>query len=164
MEDKERGSVAQAKELGRLLLNIGKSVSTAESCTGGNIAHKITSVPGSSSYYKGSVVAYANEVKSGVLGVSMETIMKHGAVSREVVEQMAEGVRRLMGTDLAVATSGVAGPGGGTAEKPVGTVWIAAINGIEVQSECFHFGGTRAEIIEKSTEMAIFMLKSIADK
>lgn len=164
MKDKKYGSELQAEELGSLLLKIGKSVSTAESCTGGNIAHKITLVPGSSAYYKGGVVAYANEVKSGLLGVCQSSIMEHGAVSRSVVEQMAEGVRTLAGADLAVATSGVAGPGGGTPEKPVGTVWIAATNGKSVLSECFHFEGGRAEIIEKTTEKAIFLVKSIADK
>lgn len=111
--------------LGKLLKSKGKTVSAAESCTGGFISHLFTKVPGSSAYFMGSVVSYANSVKSNVLGVKPETIEAFGAVSEETVTQMAEGVRKLMKTDYAIATSGVAGPDGGTPEKPVGTLWIA---------------------------------------
>ncbi|MDE6269736.1 MAG: CinA family nicotinamide mononucleotide deamidase-related protein, partial [Muribaculaceae bacterium] len=104
----------------------GYSLGSAESCTGGTIAQRITAVAGCSDVYLGTVVSYSNSVKKGVLGVLESDLAKHGAVSREVVEQMAVGVRAALGCDCAVATSGVAGPGGGTAEKPVGTVWIAA--------------------------------------
>ncbi|RFS14780.1 competence/damage-inducible protein A [Emticicia sp. C21] len=111
--------------LGKLLKSKGKTVSTAESCTGGFISHLFTKVPGSSAYFMGGVVSYDNSVKVNVLGVKSETIETYGAVSEETVTQMAEGVRGLMKTDYAIATSGVAGPEGGTPEKPVGTLWIA---------------------------------------
>lgn len=111
--------------LGNQLKSQGKTVSVAESCTGGFISHLFTKVPGSSAYFMGGVVSYANSVKINVLGVKPETIEEHGAVSEETVTQMAEGARALMKTDFAIATSGVAGPDGGTPEKPVGTLWIA---------------------------------------
>jgi nicotinamide-nucleotide amidase len=110
---------------GRLLKAKKYTVGTAESCTGGQLAGLITSVPGSSDYYHGSVVSYDNEVKKNQLGVSPELLEKHGAVSEEVVSAMAEGIRKKLNVDVGLATSGVAGPGGGTPEKPVGTVWIA---------------------------------------
>lgn len=113
------------EELGKLLRAKNLSLSTAESCTGGRVAAAITSVAGCSEYFKGSVVAYSNEVKMGLLGVSAETLEKWGAVSRETVIEMAEGAMKALKTDCAIATSGIAGPGGGTAEKPVGTIWIA---------------------------------------
>jgi nicotinamide-nucleotide amidase len=111
--------------IGKELKNQGLTVSVAESCTGGYISHMFTKVAGSSTYFMGSVVSYDNSVKINVLGVNPETITQHGAVSEETVTQMAEGVRKLMKTDFAIATSGVAGPDGGTPEKPVGTLWIA---------------------------------------
>lgn len=111
--------------LGKLLKSNGKTVSAAESCTGGFISHLFTKVPGSSAYFMGGVVSYDNSVKINVLGVKPDTITAHGAVSEETVTQMAEGVRSLLKTDFAVATSGIAGPDGGTPEKPVGTLWIA---------------------------------------
>ena len=103
----------------------GFTLSVAESCTGGGIAAAVTSVPGSSEIFKGGVVAYANEIKRDVLSVSEESLQTHGAVSETVVRQMVTGVASLMHTDCAIATSGIAGPGGGTPEKPVGTVWTA---------------------------------------
>jgi nicotinamide-nucleotide amidase len=114
--------------VGKILIEKGKTMGTAESCTGGSIAALITSVPGSSAYYKGSVVSYANEVKTGVLGVSQDTLQTTGAVSEETVKQMVEGALRTLGVDYAVATSGIMGPDGGTPDKPVGTVWIAVGN------------------------------------
>lgn len=134
------------------------TISTAESCTGGTIASMLTSVPGSSEYFLGGVVSYCNEVKRQVLGVSKEDLDKYGAVSRPVVEQMALGVKNLMQTDCAVATSGIAGPGGGTAQKPVGTVWIAAVAGDRIVSKCFHFGNERSGNIRCSAETALLML------
>jgi nicotinamide-nucleotide amidase len=113
--------------LGKRLAEAGLTIAVAESCTGGSLAARITSVPGSSAYFKGGVVAYANEVKQSLLGVSAATLERQGAVSRETVIEMAHGVRRVMQTDCAIATSGIAGPSGGTPLKPVGTVWIAAI-------------------------------------
>ncbi len=116
------------KVVGRILKAINKTMGTAESCTGGYIAQLITSVPGSSAYYKGSVVSYANEVKTSVLGVSTNTLQTVGAVSEETVKQMVQGAIHTLGVDYAVATSGIMGPDGGTPEKPVGTVWIAVGN------------------------------------
>ena len=110
--------------VGRMLAVSGKTVSCAESCTGGTISSLFTSVPGSSAYFLGAVTSYANSVKTGVLGVPQETLDQYGAVSSETVKAMAEGVRRITGSDFAVSTSGVAGPGGGSVEKPVGTVWV----------------------------------------
>lgn len=111
--------------IGKELKKRGLTVSAAESCTGGYISHMFTKVAGSSAYFMGSVVSYDNSVKINVLGVNAETIAQHGAVSEETVTQMAEGARKLMKTDFAIATSGIAGPDGGTPEKPVGTLWIA---------------------------------------
>ncbi len=111
--------------IGDLLRKQQQTLATAESCTGGYLAHLITSVAGSSDYYRGSIIAYANEIKEKELGVSAVTLQKHGAVSEETVKAMAEGVKRRLGTDYGLATSGIAGPGGGTPDKPVGTIWIA---------------------------------------
>ncbi len=150
--------------ISRMLKEMGLTLSTAESCTGGNIAHLLTRHPGSSFFFKGGVIAYSNEVKQNVLGVNLQNIENHGAVSREVVEQMAQGVRKLLKTDIAVATSGVAGPGGGTPGKPVGTVWIAAANGEKTISRRFQFGNFRERNIEKATFAAIFLIKELVEK
>ena len=152
-EDKSLSQV-----LGELLKERELTVSSAESCTGGNIAHKIVQIPGSSAYFLGSVVSYSNEVKAEVLKVSRTNIDRYGAVSKEVVEQMAIGVSRLMHTDCAIATSGIAGPEGGTKFKPVGTVWISAKIGDRVVSECLHFKGSRDEVIESATNHGMVML------
>lgn len=147
-----------AEILGSLLTKKQFTVSTAESCTGGNIAHEITAVAGCSSYFKGTVVAYANEVKQNVLGVSQETLEKEGAVSEPTVRQMVEGVAQKLHTNCAIATSGIAGPGGGTDEKPVGTVWIAATANGKTVSELYHFAGNRSRVINHATTMAQLML------
>lgn len=147
-----------AGALGQILARRGETLATAESCTGGNIAHEITRVAGSSAYFKGSVVAYSNEVKEHVLHVSPQTLEQCGAVSRETVLQMTAGVQRLLSTHCAIATSGIAGPGGGSAEKPVGTVWIAVRYGERDRAECFHFGGDREQVIARATQSALLML------
>ena len=144
-----------------ILKNKNLTLSIAESCTGGNIAHLITSEAGSSAYFKGAVVAYSNEVKQDLLGVSSKTLAQYGAVSQAVVEQMALGVMLRLKTDLAGATSGVAGPGGGTAEKPVGTVWIAVCSRDKVISRKFLFGKSRKRNIERASETALEMLKEL---
>ncbi len=113
------------REVGALLAALGLTLATAESCTGGLLAHRITNVPGSSAYYVGGLVAYANEMKEACLDVRPETLLAHGAVSEETVLEMARGARARMGADVALATTGIAGPGGGTAEKPVGLVYVA---------------------------------------
>ena len=147
-----------AQIIGERLRTLGLTLSTAESCTGGNIAHEITEIAGSSDYFMGSVVSYSNEVKQNVLGVNEETLSTFGAVSQPVVEQMVCGVSRLTSTDCAVATSGVAGPGGGSPDKPVGTVWMAAQVGDIVVSQCHHFNGSRAAIIDRATTHALILL------
>ena len=120
----EDGETIQ-EAIGKKLISSQQTLAIAESCTGGYISHLITSVPGSSAYYKGGVVAYNNSIKEGTIKVKHETLQKYGAVSEETVKEMAEGIRQRFKTDYAIATSGIAGPGGGTPEKPVGTVWIA---------------------------------------
>ena len=145
------------KQFGEICLRKGVSVATAESCTGGYIAHLITSVPGSSAYFKGCVVAYANEVKEKILGVGAD-IETWGAVSESVVRQMAEGVKQLMRVDYAVATSGVAGPDGGTTEKPVGTVWIAVATPQKTIARKFVFSFTRERNIAKAAVKALELL------
>lgn len=147
--------------LGRLLSIHGKTLSTAESCTGGTISQLITSIPGSSEYFLGGVTSYANSVKTGVLGVAPEIIEKHGAVSSKCVAAMAEGVRRLTGSDYSVATSGIAGPGGGTPEKPVGTVWVGVSSQKGTETYKVQYKGDRKRNIERS---AAFALNSIRKK
>jgi len=139
-------------------------LATAESCTGGNIAHEITRIVGSSVYFKGSVVAYSNEVKIRVLNVSSEALSGFGAVSRETVLQMVSGVQRLLSSDCAIATSGIAGPGGGSVEKPVGTVWIAVRYGERSEAECFCFEGDREQVIARATQSALLMLIQLMTK
>lgn len=146
-------------ELGNALRSRHLLMGTAESCTGGKIASMITSMAGSSEYFAGGVVSYCNEVKHNVLGVSEADLNAFGAVSQPVVEQMVRGAMRVLGCDCAVATSGIAGPGGGTPSKPVGTVWIAAAYKERILSECFHFGeNPRMENIRLSAEAALRML------
>lgn len=144
--------------LGRKLLENELTVSVAESCAGGNIAHRIVQQSGSSAYFLGSIVSYANDVKANVLNVNRSDIDSFGAVSQEVVESMVKGVSNLMHTDCAIATSGIAGPDGGTAVKPVGTVWMAIKCGNNVISECKYFKGKRKDVIEAATNHSMVML------
>ena len=147
--------------VGNMLKSKGLMVVTAESCTGGNIAHQFTSIPGSSEFFKGSVVAYSNEIKTNVLNVSQDDLEKFGAVSQSVVEQMAVGARKLLKADVAVSTSGIAGPTGGTEKKPVGTVWIAVSSENELISREFHFGPLREQNILRASQAALLLLKEI---
>lgn len=147
--------------LGDLLSERELTVSCAESCTGGNIAHSITRNPGSSGYFLGSVVSYSNDVKANVLKVSRADLSKYGAVSRQVVEEMAEGATALMQSDCALATSGIAGPDGGTKFKPVGSVWMAARLGNKTVSELKIFDGDRDTVIENATTHVMVMLIKI---
>ena len=149
--------------IGVLLSHENKTLATAESCTGGQIAQRITSVPGSSAYFKGSVVAYSNEIKTGLLNVDADDLQNYGAVSRQVVEQMAVNVREMFGVDFSVATSGIAGPGGGTPDKPVGMVWIAVSSAEKLVSREFQFNLSREQNIERSTQSALLMLKEIIE-
>ena len=144
------------------LKSSGLTVSTAESCTGGNIAHRLTLIPGISDCFKGTVVAYHNELKINMLGVSAQDIEQYGAVSSQVATQMAEGARKVMQTDLAVATTGIAGPTGGTYEKPVGTIWISVSSPERTITRSFNFGQfARENFIERSTMAALMMLNEM---
>jgi nicotinamide-nucleotide amidase len=147
--------------IGQLLKQKEASLSTAESCTGGYVSHLITSVPGSSVYFMGSVVSYSNQVKMNQLGVTYSSFVQHGAVSKQVVEQMALGANRLLQTDYAIAISGIAGPDGGTDEKPVGLVWIAIAGPKGVQSQEFMFGDDRDRNIRRAGLAALNMLRKI---
>jgi PncC family amidohydrolase len=134
------------------------TVATAESLTGGNVSARITAISGSSAYFLGGIVAYSNEAKASLLRVSEETLATRGAVSAECAREMAEGARRAFGTEVAVATTGIAGPGGATERKPVGLVYIAFAGPDCVIAEHFHFPGGRAKVIDASTEAALLML------
>lgn len=154
-------NVSLEELIGIKLKNRGLSLSTAESCTGGNIAAKITSISGSSSYYVGGIVAYSNEVKMQILGVDEKILADHGAVSEEVVIQMAKGAMKRMNTDSAIATSGIAGPGGGTLEKPIGTVWIAVACNDKVVTLKQTINRGRQMNIERATNNAFILLLDI---
>ena len=145
--------------IGRLLKDRGKTVSTAESCTGGYIAHLITSIPGASAYFKGSVISYDNSVKTSVLDVPESTLEKFGAVSEETVILMAKKVREIMQTDYSIAVSGIMGPDGGTVEKPVGKVWIAVADNKEINTKSFEFRYNRERNIELTAINALNMLR-----
>ncbi|RGN37366.1 CinA family protein [Bacteroides oleiciplenus] len=146
------------EKIGELLKEKNLSLSTAESCTGGSIAALVTSVPGSSEYFNGGVVAYSNAVKMSLLHVSAETLEKYGAVSRETVTEMARGAMKALKTDCAVATSGIAGPGGGTPEKPVGTVWIATAYKNEIVTFRQDGDDGRDGNVQKAVQNALMML------
>src|SRR4030042_4200722 len=153
------------KVIGELLYKKGSTLSMAESCTGGMIAHLITSIPGSSRYFTGSVVAYSNEIKEKMLGAKKKSLASFGAVSEQVVTEMAAGALKHFGTDYSIATSGIAGPDGGTDEKPVGLVWISVASSDRIITEKFHFGNQRDTNIQKASLTALNMLrKFILDK
>jgi nicotinamide-nucleotide amidase len=145
------------QELLRRLISAHLKIATAESCTGGTIAQRITAIAGASAAMVGGVVAYANEVKVAALGVNAADIETHGAVSQQVVEQMALGAMSRLGADIAVATSGIAGPGGGTPKKPVGTVWMAVATASGVKSQCCHLPGTRDRVIDRAATNALLL-------
>jgi nicotinamide-nucleotide amidase len=145
--------------VGRMLLEKGKTLATAESCTGGYLAHKITSIPGSSAYFMGSVIAYSNAVKMNQLNVKPATLKKHGAVSEETVKEMVQGALDLLKTDLAIAISGVAGPDGGTPEKPVGTIWIAIGDKNNTKTYQLNLWKDRMKNIEYTTTVALNVIR-----
>lgn len=145
--------------IGILLAKQGKTVATAESCTGGYVSHLITSIPGSSAYFAGGVVSYANSIKESVLRVDPDILNTYGAVSEETVRQMANSVKELMKTDYAIAISGIMGPGGGTEEKPVGTVWIAVARSSETIAQKFQTRYDRERNIEVTAILALNMLR-----
>ena len=145
-------------EIGECLLARKLTVSVAESCTGGLIAHRLTNVPGSSTYFVGGVVAYAYEVKERILGVSHHTLYDYGAVSEQTAREMAHGVRRTLGTDIGVSVTGIAGPGGGLPGKPVGLTWIALSARDADQAREFTWSGDRAANKAQSAEAALRLL------
>ncbi len=145
--------------VGNILREQGKKIGTAESCTGGYVAHLITLVPGSSDYFPGSVVSYSYEMKSKLLGVKQLTLEKFGAVSAEAVQEMAEGARTTLGVDIGLAISGIAGPGGGTPDKPVGTVWMAVTDGQRSVVSKQIFGRDRAKNIQLTGVYALNMVR-----
>lgn len=150
--------------VGETLKTHKKTIATAESCTGGYIAHLLSSISGSSAYFKGSAVTYANEIKETILDVSKEALLNEGAVSEAVVKQMALGARRKFGTDYALATSGIAGPDGGTIDKPVGTTWIAIAGPNGVRAKKYHFGEHRGRNIRRAALTALFELKKEVER
>lgn len=146
-------------EIGALLTEKNLTISCAESCTGGLLTDRLTNVPGSSAYVKGAVVAYSNEIKMNILHVKEETLENCGAVSRQTAQELAANVRQILNTDVGVSITGIAGPGGGTPEKPLGTVYIgiSGPNGNSVQK--FQFKGSRTEIKEKAVEAALVLIQ-----
>jgi len=151
--------ISLQEAVGRLLISKNKTVATAESCTGGYISHLITSIRGSSNYFKGSVVSYDNEIKENILNVSHQTLETMGAVSEDTVVQMIKGTLLNLKTDYALATSGIMGPDGGTNDKPVGTVWVAVGNREKVRTHAFHFRFDRQRNIELTAHNALNMLR-----
>lgn len=152
--------------VGRLLTKTGKTLATAESCTGGYVAHLITSVPGSSRYFQGSLVSYSNDIKRDLLNVREDNLKRRGAVSEQVVSDMALNAMGLFDVDYTIATSGIAGPDGGTKDKPVGTVWIAVATPVRLTTHEFHFGSRtgRKQIIERAARAALNMLRIEIEK
>ncbi len=135
------------------------TIATAESCTGGNVSGRLTSIAGSSDYFLGGIVAYSNQAKQSLLGVSAETLETRGAVSAECAREMAEGARRVFAADLAVATTGIAGPGGATPRKPVGLVYLALAGPDGTTTEEFHFPGGREVVTAAATDAALLLLQ-----
>ena len=149
------------EKVGELLKNKQLTISTAESCTGGGIAFSLTSVPGSSSYFKGSIVAYSNEIKNRLLGIPLKAIDKHGVVSEEIAILMAKNAMNTLKTDCAIATTGIAGPGGGTEDTPVGTIWIAIAHKNDIITKQIKENFGRSININKAIENALFMLYNL---
>jgi PncC family amidohydrolase len=147
------------QEVAKLLLSLKITIAVAESCTGGLICHRLTNISGSSDYLESGVVAYSNPSKTKLLGVSIQVISKYGAVSKACVQAMATGIKQLAGTDLGLSVSGIAGPTGGTPEKPVGTVYIALASNEDVQCWKHLFEGSRGEIKQKASEEALMRIR-----
>lgn len=159
----DKKEIAFLKQVGERLIKNKVSVGTAESCTGGRIASMITSNPKSSEHFVGAVISYSAEVKKNILGVSANDIEQYGVVSKPIAEQMALGTIHLLGCQCAVATTGFAGPDGGTYENPVGTVWIAVVVRGNIHSKRFLFNGDRQEIVQQSSHQALQMLLDMLD-
>lgn len=162
LQDLVFGSEKETLEevVGRMLRQRQLTVGTAESCTGGFLAHRITSVPGSSDYFEGAIVAYCNRLKRELLKVRSQTLEQHGAVSEATVREMAEGARKALGVDLAISVSGIAGPGGGTPEKPVGTIWMALADKQRVEARRVHAGKDRLKNIQYTAVQGLNFIRS----
>ncbi len=158
------GDISFEEAIGRDLLSVGKTLALAESCTGGLVAHRVTSVPGSSRYFRGGLIPYDNALKINPLKVKEATLRQHGAVSEATVREMAENVRRLLGADVGLATSGIAGPGGGTAEKPVGTIWIALADVATTVAKKLTLGNDRLVNIERTNVAVLNLLRQHLDQ
>lgn len=148
-------------EVGKILREKNFTIACAESCTGGLLTSRLTDVAGSSAYVQGAIVSYSNTVKNSVLKVKAETLEKFGAVSEQTARQMSENVRKLFNTDIGVGVTGIAGPDGGSAEKPVGTVYISVSNADKTDVKRFNFTGTRVEIKNQSADSALSMIKNV---
>jgi nicotinamide-nucleotide amidase len=150
------------EQVAQMLRESGQTLAVAESCTGGLLAGRLTELPGSSDYFRGAVVAYADDVKSGLAGVPRELIERHGAVSQEVAEALADGAAARVGADVGVGVTGVAGPGGGTEEKPVGLVWISVAAGAEHRlTRSMNLPGGRADVRDRATTVALHLLRRV---
>lgn len=154
----EADYAALIEDIGRELLRMGRTISVAESCSGGMIGMLLTSRPGSSKWFKGGVIAYSNDMKTDVLDVPVEILEENGAVSEEVAVAMARGVRKLTGADYSISVTGIAGPAGGSGEKPVGTVWMAILGDRSVMTEKAIFPGGRDSVREKAAEHILEMI------
>ena len=154
--------VSVAQEIGKLLRHKGLTLGVVESATGGLLSHLITDVPGSSDYYRGSIISYSNDIKIGVIGVNVDTINQFGAVSRQVAEEMAQGGRKVLGVDICMSDTGIAGPGGATPEKPVGLFYIGFSYQGGTYSEKHIFQGEREQNKRDAVEMALSWLKRYA--
>ncbi len=155
--------LCEAEELVELLKKTGKTLSTAESCTGGLIGGAVTSVPGSSEVFFGGAITYSNEVKEKLLGVKTDTLIAHGAVSEETAREMVAGARELFHTDVAIAVTGIAGPGGATPTKPVGLVYIAVADGPRIVVCRNVFKGDREQVREQTVSTACELMKELIE-
>lgn len=156
----ENGLLPRVADLGRRLIQIGWTLGVAESCTGGLLGHSITNLPGSSEFFRGGIVAYANDVKSTLLKVDEAVLEHQGAVSQETALAMARGARQLLKVDVAAAVTGIAGPGGGTDDKPAGTVWIAVSYPDGDQAKLYHMQGDRLRVKQESARAALELLEA----
>ena len=152
------------EQIGHALMHRGWTVALAESCTGGLIGHRLTNVPGSSAYFLGSIVAYAYEAKEHLLGVRHQTLYEHGAVSRETAIEMARGARRSLSADVGLSVTGIAGPGGGLPDKPVGLTWVGLSQRDRDQAERFVWSGDRLTNKEQSAEAALILLLRVVSQ
>ena len=150
-------------ELGKILTAKNLTIACAESCTGGLLTSRLTDVSGSSAYVQGSIVSYSNEIKNSVLKVQAETLKNFGAVSEQTARQMSANVRELFKTDIGVGVTGIAGPSGGTAEKPVGTVYISVSDSRQIIVKLFNFSGSRSEIKNQACEAAMQMVIDVVN-